>query len=246
VLATRVGVSRRGRSRADHRTRSGRGDCRAQAQTESRHSPASFHRRIKAVRPAVNRVVQVRFLPVEPRRRSHRVTSLSNSGKFAGFSIRKRGFESLQGYQRGCRSPLRGPELLGYRAYTAWADNPLPSGDSSPAPARVARRPGASPTRKRMMVRLRPRVPTDEHHEPPFRGWDAALRTLPARVRVLPVVPRWPRRANARTRPGIRLRRPAGVAACLSNRRSRVRVPPEPLLIHWICETRRMGRRKRR
>src|SRR6185503_5404147 len=50
--------------------------------------------------------------------------------------------------------------------------------------ARAARRSSASPTRKRRMVRFHPRA-----REPPFRGWDAALRTLTARVQVLPAVP---------------------------------------------------------
>jgi hypothetical protein len=58
--------------------------------------------------------------------------------------------------------------------------------------ARAARRSSASPTRKSRLVRFHPRARTHARM-PPFHGWDAALRTLTARVQVLPAVPLTPR-----------------------------------------------------
>ena len=95
---------------------------------------------------------------------------------------------------RATRSPVfvrrgfRGPKLLvigGAPARKGGASQAKACfrGHHLPASARDARWPSASPTRKSWMVRLHPRART-----PPFHGWDAAVRTLTARVRVPPAV----------------------------------------------------------
>ena len=143
--------------------------------TESRHLSASFHRRITAVHPAVNRV--------------------GAGSTPAGGAAQT----------RPCRTAVSSP------VSQSGSEGSIPSRDTRSVPRAGAAglprllRVGESPTPAAQLARIRARCSTAEHFpdeeevdgstpsartdEPPFHGWDAALRTLTARVRVLPAVP---------------------------------------------------------
>lgn len=175
---TQSGVSRRGRSRRRPPDFPAGAAVKRASATESRHLSASFHRRITAVHPAVNRVgagstpaggaAQRRRVPVE-QRLSSPVSQSGNEGSIPS---------------RDTRS--------------------VPRAEAAGLP-RIANVGSISPTPAAQLARIRARCSTAEHFpdeeevdgstpsartdEPPFHGWDAALRTLTARVRVLPAVP---------------------------------------------------------
>lgn len=97
--ASKLGVSPRGRLRADHRLcRQGR----PSRESANRGPPLArllsfFHRRITAVRPAVNREGGGSNPPGGA---TQHICPCRTAAKFAGPSNQKRGFESPQGYQR--------------------------------------------------------------------------------------------------------------------------------------------------
>lgn len=185
--------------------------------TDSRPTtrPPFFHRRIMVLRPAVNREDGGSIPPGGAETCIKR--PCRTAAKFAGPSNQKRGFESPQGYQCHSGEPerlgYRQPAIAKAQLHNSFAGFIRSAGrsnwviaydesGSNPDGRREPATPGAHLARNLLCAcgSAVERFPDEEEEDgsipstrtdemPPFHGWDAALRTLTARVRVLPAVP---------------------------------------------------------